>query len=119
MDISQALGRPLPMLDEERIATLCSTLMAAVPLAMAYNGTPEPGRSARFVLTGPAGGTFTVPLAPQTAVGEPEVMIITDAVSFCRLAVRRLRPEELDATFDGDRELGDLVLAGVSSLARD
>ncbi|MBO0813309.1 MAG: maleylpyruvate isomerase family mycothiol-dependent enzyme [Microlunatus sp.] len=119
MDISRAVGRPLPTLDQERLATLCSSLMSAVPLAMAYNGTPAPGRTARFVLSGPAGGTFVVPLAPQAPAGDPDVTIVADAVDFCRLAVRRLGPDQLDARFDGDRELGDLVLAGVSALARD
>jgi uncharacterized protein (TIGR03083 family) len=119
IDICQATGRPLPQLDTERIATLSTELMAAVPLALAYGGTTAPGRAARFVLTGPAGGTFTVPLAPLEQAAEPDVTILTDAASLCRLAVRRLRPEQLDAVIDGDRELGDLVLAGIGALARD
>jgi len=119
MDICLATGRPLPQLDMERMATLCTALMTAVPLALAYRGTTAPGRSARFVLTGPAGGTYNVPLAPQSQAAEPEVTIVTDAVGLCRLAVRRLRPDQLDAVVDGDRELGDLVLAGIGALARD
>jgi uncharacterized protein (TIGR03083 family) len=122
IDICQAAGRPLPQLDPERMATLCNALMAAVPLAMASRGTTAPGRAARFVLTGPAGGTYTVPLAPtapQAQPAEPAVTIVTDATGLCRVAVRRLRPEQLEAAIDGDRELGDLVLAGIGSLARD
>ena len=119
MDICLATGRPLPLLDEERMATLCNELMAAAPLALAYGGTTAPGRAARFVLTGPAGGTYTVPLAPEAQTAEPEVTIVTDAVGLCRVAIRRLRPEELDAVIEGDRELGDLVLAGIGALARD
>jgi uncharacterized protein (TIGR03083 family) len=119
IDISQATGRPLPQLDAERMATFCAALMAAVPLALAYGGTPAPGRAARFVLTGPAGGTYTVPLAPQAQAAEPDVIIVTAAASLCRVAIRRLRPEELEAAIDGDRELGDLVLAGIGALARD
>jgi uncharacterized protein (TIGR03083 family) len=119
IDICQATGRPLPQLDMERMATLCTELMAAVPLAMAYHGTPAPGRAARFVLTGPAGGTYTVPLAPLGPTAEPEVTIITDAPGLCQLAIRRLRPDQLDAVIDGDRDLGDLVLAGIGALARD
>jgi uncharacterized protein (TIGR03083 family) len=122
IDICEAAGRPLPQLDLERMATLCTALMAAVPLAMAYRGTPAPGRAARFVLTGPAGGAYTVPLAPQAPQAkavEPEVTIVTDAAGLCRVAVRRLRPEQLEAAIDGDRELGDLVLAGIGALARD
>jgi len=119
IDICQAAGRPLPQLDPERMATLCGALMAAVPLAMASRGTPAPGRAARFVLTGPAGGIYTVPLAPLAQAAEPAVTIVTDATGLCQVAVRRLRPEQLEAAIDGDRELGDLVLAGIGSLARD
>jgi uncharacterized protein (TIGR03083 family) len=119
IDICYATERPLPQLDAERIATLCGELMVAVPLAMAYRGTAAPGRAARFVLTGPAGGTYTVPLAPQAQTAEPEVTIVTDAAGLCRVAIRRLRPEQLSTVIDGDRELGDLVLAGIGALARD
>jgi uncharacterized protein (TIGR03083 family) len=119
IDICQATGRPVPQLDTERIAIMCAELMTAVPLALAYAGTPAPGRAARFVLTGPAGGTYTVPLAPQAQTAEPEVTIIAGAAGLCRVAIRRLRPEQLDAVIDGDRELGDLVLAGIGALARD
>ena len=98
---------------------LCSQLVGAVPLAMAYRGTFAPGRSARIVLAGPAGGTFTVPLAPQDQAVEPQVTIVTDAVDFCLVAVRRLRPDQLDAAIEGDRALGDLVLTSIDALARD
>jgi uncharacterized protein (TIGR03083 family) len=119
IDICQATARPLPLLDAERMATFCNELITAVPLALAYRGTIAPGRAARLVLTGPAGGTWTVPLAPLEQTPEPDVTIITDAVGFCRVAIRRLRTEQLDAVIDGDRELGDLVLAGVSAFALD
>ena len=122
IDICQATGRPLPQLDMERMALLCAELMAALPLAMAYAGIASPGRAARLALTGPAGGTYTVPLAPQAPQAravEPDVTIVTDAAGLCRVAVRRLRPEQLEAAVDGDRELGDLVLAGIGALARD
>jgi uncharacterized protein (TIGR03083 family) len=119
IDICRATGRPLPQLDMERMATLSAALMAAVPLAMAYRGSTAPGRAVRFVLTGPAGGTYTVPLAPQTQAAEPEVTILADPAGLCQLAVRRLSPEQLDAAIDGDHALGDLVLAGIDALARD
>lgn len=119
IDICQATGRPLPELDPETMATLCTALVGAVPLAMAYRGVSEPGRTARFVLTGPAGGTFTVPLSLQPEAAEPAVTIVTDAVSFCRLAVRRLRPEDLNAAIEGDHELATRVLTTVDALARD
>jgi hypothetical protein len=53
-----------------------------------------PSRAAQFVLTGPAGGTYTVPLAPEALAAEPSVTIVTDAIGLCRVAVGRLRPEQ-------------------------
>lgn len=119
IDICEATGRPLPQMDMERMAMLCNELMAAVPLALAYRGSSVPGRAARVVLTGPAGGTFTVPLALEHQGADPEVTIVADAVGFCRVAVRRLRPDQLDAAIEGDPALGNLVLTSIDALARD
>lgn len=55
----------------------------------------------------------------RAQAAEPDVTIVTDAAGLCRVAIRRLRPEELEAAIDGDRELGDRVLAGIGALARD
>ena len=119
MDIAAATGRPLLRLDSERMATLSSRLMGAVSGALAYRNNALPGRSIRFVLTGPAGGSYTVALNPGEAPGEPDATIVTDPVDLCRIAARRLRPDELTATVEGDRQLADLVLAGLDSFARD
>jgi hypothetical protein len=89
IDVCQATGRPLPLLDLERMAMLCDELMAAVPLA------------------------------PQDQVAEPDVTVVADAVDLCRVAVRRLRPDQLDASIDGDHSLGELVLRSIDALARD
>jgi uncharacterized protein (TIGR03083 family) len=119
MDISAATGRPLLRLDPERMATLSGRLMAAVPGALAYRRTTAPGRTARFVLTGTAGGCYTVPLHPGTDPGEPDFTLVADTVDLCRVAARRLRPDQLSATIDGDAGLADLVLAGLDAFARD
>jgi hypothetical protein len=118
-DICLAMGRPLLQLDAERMTTLSAELMSALPLALAYRGTTAPGRSARFVLTGTPGGSYTVPLAPDIPAAKPEVTIVTDPVELCRVAARRLDVAELDATIDGDRQLAELVLAGIGAFARD
>ena len=126
MDIALATGRPLPRLDPERMALLSGQLMAVLPDALAYRGSAVPGRSARFVLTGTAGGCYTVPLAPSDegitpndeAAG-PDFTLVADPADLCRLAARRLRPEQLTATVEGDRELAALVLADLDAFARD
>jgi uncharacterized protein (TIGR03083 family) len=119
MDIALATGRPMPSLDDERMAMMSSRLMGAVPDALAYRRSAAPGRTARFVLTGPAGGCYTVPLAPGGAAGEPDFVLVADVVDICRVAARRLRPDELDVRIEGDRGLADLVLAGIDAFARD
>jgi uncharacterized protein (TIGR03083 family) len=118
-DICLATGRPLLQLDAERMTTLAAELMSALPLALAYRGSTAPGRSARFVLTGASGGSYTVPLAPDIPAAMPEVTIVTDPVELCRVAARRLDVAELDAIIDGDQQLAELVLAGVGAFARD
>jgi len=119
MDIALATGRPMPMLDDERMALMSEQLMGVVPLALAYRRTTVPGRTARFVLTGPAGGSYTVPLAPGEAVGEPDVVVIAAAFDLCRVAARRLDPGALGATIEGDGQLAEVVLAGIDAFARD
>jgi uncharacterized protein (TIGR03083 family) len=122
MDIASATGRPALPLDPSRMTLMSSQLMAVLPEALAYRGSAMPGRIARFVLTGEAGGCYTVRLAPGAtgpAIGEPDFTLVADAVELCRLAARRLRPDELAATVEGDQELAELVLADLDAFARD
>jgi uncharacterized protein (TIGR03083 family) len=119
MDICAATGRPMLLLDDARMAELSRRLMAVVPLALAYGGSSQPGRTARFVLTGRAGGVYTVPLDPNTTVGEPDVIITTDPTDLCRLAASRLDPAELAAVVEGDEALAHAVLSGLDAFARD
>jgi uncharacterized protein (TIGR03083 family) len=119
MDISAATGRPLLSLDPERMATLSNRLMGVVGAALAYRRADHPGRSVRFVLTGPAGGSYTVALTPGQEPGAPDATIVADAFDICRVAARRLDPDEMPTVIEGDRELAGLVLAGLDSFARD
>ena len=121
MDIALATDRPLLDLDDQRMQLMSSRLMAALPLALAYRGVALPGRTARFVVTVPGGGCYDVALdaADTSAVGDPDVLVVADVVAVCRVAAARLRPDRLDASIEGDRDLADLVLAHVDAFARD
>lgn len=119
MDISLATGRPLLELDHQRMRALSSRLMGAVPAALAYRGKAAPQRTVRFVLTGPAGGCYDVPLRMGAEPSEPDAAVITDPVALCRLAARRLRPSELPGAIEGDAALAELVLADLDAFARD
>jgi uncharacterized protein (TIGR03083 family) len=122
LDVAAAADRPSPTLDPARMALMSSRLMAAVPLALAVRGTTAPSRTARFVLTGSAGGCYSVPLHPGDVVDPAagaDLLVVADTVDVCRLAARRLDPAELDAVVEGDRDLARAVLAGLAAFARD
>ena len=123
MDIALATGRPMPMLDDARMQLMSSRLMAALPMALAYRGVPPLTQTARFVLTGPAGGCYDVLLDPAAVPGESaapaDTTIVTDVVDLCRVAAARLSAAELTRDVSGDVELAELVLANVGAFARD
>jgi uncharacterized protein (TIGR03083 family) len=119
MDIALATSRPMPVLDDARMLLMSGRLMDAVPEALAYRRTPLRGRTARFVLTGPAGGCYEVPLAPGETAGQPDVVVVADVVDICRLAARRLTLEDLPATVEGDAGLADVILVNLDAFARD
>jgi uncharacterized protein (TIGR03083 family) len=121
MDIAVATGRPIPALDPERMALLSATLMDFLPAAPGYRGSATRG-TARFVLLGDAGGCYNVTLGSPHAAAEfdqPDVTIIADTIDLCRVAARRLPPDHLEVTIEGDRELGAAILADLDALARD
>ena len=125
MDIALATGRPMPMLDEARMQLMSSRLMAALPRALAYRGVRPLQRTARFVLTGPAGGCYDVlldpsrPDDPESTDAEADVTIVADVVDLCRVAAARMSPDELSRQVTGDAPLAELVLANVAAFARD
>jgi uncharacterized protein (TIGR03083 family) len=119
MDIALATGRPMPTLDAQRMALLSSALLAVLPFAVAIRGAAAPGRTARFVLTGAAGGCYTVPLGAGADGAAPDVTVVTDPLQLCRVAARRLPAAELPATVEGDRALAAAVLAAADAFARD
>jgi uncharacterized protein (TIGR03083 family) len=125
MDIALAAGRPMPMLDEARMLLMSSRLMAALPWALAYRGVPPLQRTARFVLTGPAGGCYDVLLDPsppgdlRSTDTEADVTIVADVVDLCRVAAARMSHDDLSRDVTGDLPLAELVLANVAAFARD
>jgi uncharacterized protein (TIGR03083 family) len=119
MDIALATDRPLPTLDDEQMALMSSRLMDAVPGALLYRGVVVPDRTVRFVLTGPAGGCYDVPLGAEADATAAATTIVTDVVDLCRVAAARLAPADLPCTIEGDPALADLVLAHIDAFARD
>ena len=124
MDIALATDRPLPLPDDARMRMMSGRLMGALPQALLYRGVNVGERTARFVLTGPAGGCYDLrfDLAAGTGpapVVEPDVTIVADVVELCRLAAARTSPAVVAKVVEGDADLADLVLANVDAFARD
>ena len=121
-DIRRALGREPEAPDPARLRVMTQSAVAALPIGMALIDRPPAGRAVRVVLTGDGGGSWLQPLefgADTVAVGAPapSATLLTDAVSFCRVAARRLAPRDLDHRVQGDASLIDDVLAAVAVFA--
>jgi uncharacterized protein (TIGR03083 family) len=118
-DIRQAVGRPLSLLDEDRLGVMVDELVRVLPFGLALSGQARPGRTARLALVGPGGGTFDVPLAPGTALGDPDVTLTANVIDLCRLAANRLAPAEFEVAVLGDRSLLEPLLVGATAFAAD
>jgi uncharacterized protein (TIGR03083 family) len=118
-DIRDAIGRPLNLLDEDRVSLMVTELMTVLPLGLALSGCPQPGRTARINLTGPGGGSFDVALAPGEASADPDITLTAAAIGICRLASNRLSRDELTLAVAGDSSLVEPILVGATAFAAD
>jgi hypothetical protein len=118
-DIRRATGRPSHPLDEARWSLMVATLMRVLPLGLALMNSSQPGRTARFHLTGPGGGSFDVPLAAGEGPGEPDLTLTAAVIDLCRLAAGRLAPEAIDVVVEGDGALLEPILLGATAFAAD
>jgi len=116
-DVRRALGQPLVDPDPERLAAMSDVATRSLPTGMTLSGSARPGQSAKVVLLGHGGGTWTVPLALGDPGGPPAVTVVADVVDFCRVAATRLDPVSLEHDVEGDAELARDVLRAVAIFA--
>jgi uncharacterized protein (TIGR03083 family) len=119
-DIRQAVGLPPSVPDPATLGLMTEVAARLLPHAAARTGVDEP-MSLHLVLTGPGGGTWDVPIGTGgTSSTEPaDVVIVSDAVDFCRLVANRATPAGLELHITGDAGLAAAVLAAASVLALD
>jgi uncharacterized protein (TIGR03083 family) len=117
-DIRRATGRPLAAPDSSRLRLMTDLAVGALPAGLGFIDQPQPGRTARIVLTGPGGGTWQASLDRATP-GAADVRLVADATSFCRLVANRISRSDFDVVLTGDDELGEVILAGARALALD
>ncbi len=118
-DIRRANGRRLSSLDADRLALMSNGLVDVLALGMAFEGTEQPGRTARITLTGPGGGTFDIALAAGEPIGAPDTSVTMSVLDLCRVAARRLPIESAYMTVEGDHSLVEPMLAGAQAFAAD
>jgi uncharacterized protein (TIGR03083 family) len=119
-DIRQAAAWPASVPDPATLSLMTEVAARLLPHAAARTGLDEPV-SLHLVLTGPGGGTWDVPIGTggSGAADPADVVIVSDAVEFCRLVANRAAPAELDLHITGDAERAAAVLAAAPVLALD
>ncbi len=124
-DIRAVAGLPPSTPAPSTLRPMTELATALLPFGAAVTRLYEP-ISVHLVLTGAGGGTWDVAVGDQTAdqrrdrPADPAAIdIVTDVVSFCRLAANRIRPSDLDAYVTGDRHQASSVLAAAAALALD
>ncbi len=134
-DIRQAAALPSSVPDPATLSLMTQVAARLLPRAAAMTGADEP-TSLHLVLTGPGGGTWDVPIGTRGIGGaggeggtggeggektaEPaDVVIVSDAVDFCRLVANRATPAGLDLHITGDAKRAAAVLAAAPVLALD
>ena len=119
-DIRQAAALPPSVPDPATLSLMTEVAARMLPRAAALTGVDEP-TSLHLVLTGPGGGTWDVAIGTGGAGGAPpaDVVIVSDAVDFCRLVGNRATPAVLDLRITGDAERAAAVLAAAPVLALD
>jgi uncharacterized protein (TIGR03083 family) len=119
-DIRDVAGLPAASPDPATLRLMTDLAVRLLPYGVARVADDATMVDLHLVLTGSGGGTWDVVLGEQTPSGEaPEVVIVADAVRFCRLVAARIDPGQLDAHVSGATSHAAVVLAGAAALALD
>jgi uncharacterized protein (TIGR03083 family) len=117
-DIRSAVAMPASVPDASTLTLMTELAVRLLPHAVSRTEAVSAPLELHLVLTGNGGGTWDLPLGEREAATEPtDLMIVVDAVDFCRLVANRVDPQSLDLHVDGDG--ADRVLAAAASLALD
>lgn len=119
-DVLVATRRARHEPDNAQLKLMTNLAAEILPLGLEVIGRPHAGRTVRLVLTGRGGGTWRCPLAADSTVTPTDdVVVVADAIGFCRLTANRCRPADLDPYVEGDEALAVDILAGMAALAAD
>ena len=118
-DVRAALGRPAVPPGVEHTALIVAFGVGLLPDAVRLLGGDRPARSVRLVLTGPAGGNWTLPLGSGDPTYTPDATVTMDTVEFCCLLGNRRDRGSLPHTVEGDPDLAATLLRAAATLGCD
>jgi uncharacterized protein (TIGR03083 family) len=120
-DIRTALELPPSVPDPSTLALMTRLAVQLLPHGAIRAGSIAGPVDLHLVLLGSGGGTWDVPLKPHDGDGAnaEDVVVVVDAVDFCRLVANRVDRAELELHVMGDRVAADGVLAAAAALALD
>ncbi len=111
-DIRRATGRPLDTPTPPELRTMSALSVASLPFIVPAVGGRAALPPTRIVLTGPGGGSFDI-----GEPGEPTVVLASDVLDYCRVAARRIEPDALDMTVEGDGTVVPTLLEAARAFA--
>jgi uncharacterized protein (TIGR03083 family) len=120
-DIRRAAGLPQRAPEPSVLQSMTALAVRALPHGMELAGVDSAALDLHLVLTGAGGGTWDLRLGAgvRSDVPVPEVLIVADAVGFCRLVANRASPAEVVLQVSGATSAATAVLAGAAALALD
>jgi uncharacterized protein (TIGR03083 family) len=113
-DIRSATYRPPAPPRDEHVHMIAEFGLALLPRAMKG---PRRDVSVTVMLTGPGGGTWTIPLSP--ASDRVSALISADAVAFCKLLGNRWPPDSFPYAAEGDPALAREIIRTAPTLGCD
>ncbi|HEX4815127.1 MAG TPA: hypothetical protein VFV66_20490, partial [Nonomuraea sp.] len=113
-DIRAATDRATAAPRDEHVHMIAEFGLALLPRALKG---PRRDVSVTVVLTGPGGGTWTIPLSPTS--DRVAVIISAGAVDFCRLLADRRPPGSFPYAAEGDGALARDIIHAAATLGCD
>ena len=120
-DVRAALSLPASTPDPSTLALMTRLAVQLLPHGAVRAGRPGGAVALHLVLLGSGGGTWDVPMGAggRPSADAEEVVVVVDAVDFCRLVANRVDPTTLDLHVLGEPDAADGVLAAAAALALD
>jgi uncharacterized protein (TIGR03083 family) len=119
-DVRRVLGLSTSVPDPSTLTLMTDLAVKLLPHGARRTQTVPTAVDLHLVLTGAGGGTWDIPLGNRDADGDAEdVVLVTEAVDFCRLVANRVERKALERQVSGATAHVDGILDAAASLALD